>query len=108
MAETGEPQNVTPSVDRGFVRLALGAAIAIFVLIIIGAITRVSGSGMGCGTDWPDCNGAIVPEFKNIAVVIEFGHRVFALLIGLFALAVLVQAIRLHRHEPRLLIPAVV
>ncbi len=95
-----------PGIDQGFVRLALGAAIVTFLMIVIGAITRVSESGMGCGTYWPSCNGLIVPEFKDTATVIEFGHRLFALLVGLFALAVIVQAWRKYRHEPRIFIPA--
>ncbi len=68
-------------------QLALGAAIVTLLMIVIGAITRVSESGMGCGTYWLSCNGHIVPEFKDAATVIEFGHRVFALLVGIFALA---------------------
>ncbi len=93
-------------IDRGFVRLALSAAVVTFLMIIIGSITRVSESGMGCGTYWPSCNGLIIPEFVNAAVAIEFGHRLFALLVGIFALAVVVQAWRYHRDEPRLMMPA--
>src|SRR5262249_3280121 len=74
--------------------------------IVIGAITRVSESGMGCGTDWPNCNGRIVPEFTNMATAIEFGHRLFALLVGLFTVALLVRAWQFHRREPRLFIPS--
>src|SRR5260221_13957948 len=92
--------------NRTYTRLALAAAIVTFLMIVIGAITRVSESGMGCGTYWPSCNGHIVPEFKDTATVIEFGHRLFALLVGLFALAVVVRAWRQHRHEPRLFVPA--
>jgi heme A synthase len=97
-----------PQADLTFARLAFGAALVTFLMIVIGAITRVTESGMGCGTYWPSCNGRLVPEFENTAVVIEFGHRVFALLVGAFALAVFVQAWRRHRGEPRLLYPAVV
>src|SRR5947207_508929 len=93
--------------DSGFARLALAAAIVTFLMIVIGAITRVSESGMGCGTYWPTCNGHIVPEFENTAVVIEFGHRLFAGVVGIAALALLIQAFCRHRDEPALLMPAV-
>jgi heme A synthase len=95
------------NVDRSFARLALWTAIMTLLMIIIGAITRVSESGMGCGTYWPDCNGRLIPEFNDIHTVIEFGHRLFAPVVGLFALAVLVQAWRRHRHDPLVLVPAV-
>ncbi|MCC7445887.1 MAG: COX15/CtaA family protein [Anaerolineae bacterium] len=88
-------------------RLAFGAVIATLLMIVIGAITRVTDSGMGCGTHWPLCNGHIVPEFGSMAVVIEYGHRLFALLVGLFAVAVLVQAWRHNRRESHVLYPAI-
>src|SRR3954451_23805720 len=89
-----------------FDQLALGAAVVTFLMIVIGAITRVSESGMGCGTYWPSCNGHLVPEFKDTATIIEFGHRLFALLVGLFALAVVIQGWRKHRDNPRIFVPA--
>ncbi len=103
-AESQSDQGFTA--DRGFARLVLYAAIVTLLMIVIGAITRVSESGMGCGTYWPDCNGRLIPEFKDAATIIEFGHRLFALLVGLFALAVIVQAWRRHRYDPSLMIPS--
>jgi len=94
--------------DKLYLRLALGSAVVTFLLIVVGAITRVTQSGMGCGTDWPTCNGAIIPNFTNTATIIEFGHRLGAPLVGLFALALMIQALRRHRADPRLLVPAVV
>ena len=90
--------------DGGFARLALVAAAVTFGMIIIGAITRVTGSGMGCGTDWPICNGKVIPSFEGLqaaATVIEYGHRLFALIVGLVTAAVAVQAFRLYRTVPR-------
>src|SRR5258708_7732092 len=102
-----EKREINVSRDSLYTRLALVAAIMTFMLIVIGAITRVSESGMGCGTYWPDCNGRLIPEFANTAVVIEFSHRIFAGLVGLAALALLIAAFRSHRREPRLFYPAV-
>jgi heme A synthase len=92
---------------RGFARLVFAAAVVTFLMITIGAITRVTESGMGCGTDWPHCNGKIIPEFADYTVVIEYAHRLFALLVGGFAVAVVIGANRLYRRTPRVWIPAV-
>jgi heme A synthase len=95
-------QNV---VSKGFVRLAFSAVAVTFIMIIIGAIVRVSKSGMGCGTDWFTCNGQVIPEFTHYTVAIEYGHRLFALLVGGFGMALLIQALRNYRHIPRIMIP---
>src|SRR5215831_12118002 len=102
--KAASPKHVT---DPRFEQVVIGAAVTTFLLIVIGAVTRVSESGMGCGTYWPSCNGRLIPEFADTATAIEFGHRVFALLVGIFALAVLILAWRNHRDEPRLFYPAV-
>src|SRR5690606_17293697 len=42
---------------RGCRRLAIFTAIYIYLLIVCGGTVRITGSGMGCGDDWPLCNG---------------------------------------------------
>ena len=93
--------------DRTFGRLATAAAFATWVMIVIGAVTRVTQSGMGCSTDWPTCNGAIIPNLADTATLIEFGHRLFAGIVALFTAAVMIQAWRHYRNVPRVLIPAI-
>lgn len=91
---------------RLFLRMTLGAVATTFLMIVIGAVTRVTESGYGCGPYWPSCNGLLIPEFENIAVVIEYGHRVFALIVGVFAVSVGVMAWRNYRAEPLIFTPA--
>jgi protoheme IX farnesyltransferase len=55
---------------------ALAAAIATFLLIVIGGIVRVTGSGLGC-PDWPTCFGRWLPP-PQIEAQIEFSHRFWA------------------------------
>lgn len=46
------------------------------VLVILwGALVRATGSGAGCGSHWPTCNGQILPQPQAIETVIEFTHR---------------------------------
>lgn len=58
-------------------------------VILWGAYVRATGSGAGCGSHWPSCNGELIPRAPALETVIEFTHRLssgVALLfvIGLF------------------------
>jgi heme a synthase len=46
------------------------------LVILWGAFVRASGSGAGCGSHWPLCNGVVLPQSPAVATVIEFVHRV--------------------------------
>lgn len=81
--------------------LSLSTAALTLGLIVLGAVVRVTDSGLGCGTDWPLCNGTVLPPMDNIAAWIEWLHRLFALLIGCFGLATLAAAWRQYRHSDR-------
>lgn len=66
----------------GFSRLAPFARYAWFVLIynllviLWGAYVRATGSGAGCGSHWPLCNGEVIPRTPQVETIIEFIHRV--------------------------------
>jgi cytochrome c oxidase assembly protein subunit 15 len=77
--------------------LALFAAIYTYALIVFGGIVRITGSGMGCGDDWPRCHGQWIPAF-TLEVFIEYMHRLLAAGIGLVVLAVFVYAV-VHRRK---------
>jgi heme a synthase len=70
-------------------RIAWGALILAYVQSVFGAIVRISGSGMGCGEHWPDCNGAAVPTVTSYTVAVEVTHRYLA---GLLVLATVLLA----------------
>src|ERR1700691_1386540 len=49
------------------------------VLVVLwGAYVRASGSGAGCGSHWPLCNGEVLPVAPRIETIIEFTHRVMS------------------------------
>ncbi|HMM41402.1 MAG TPA: COX15/CtaA family protein [Thermomicrobiales bacterium] len=58
-------------------RLAVATVVLGYILILIGGVVRIEGAGMGCGDDWPICNGKVVPTF-NYLTAIEYIHRVVA------------------------------
>jgi cytochrome c oxidase assembly protein subunit 15 len=76
--------------------LALGVA---FVHSVFGAIVRISGSGMGCGEHWPDCNGTLVPTFTSYTTVIELTHRCLAAALLAVTAALVVVARREARQD---------
>jgi len=84
---------------RWFIRLAVTTALLTFALIVIGAVVRVSGSGLGCGNDWPLCNGSIFPPLDNTTAWIEWSHRLVAMLIGIFGIGMLVTVFRSYRSN---------
>ena len=69
-------------VGRGWLRSRLWAeryawgVVGYNVLVIVwGAMVRATGSGAGCGTHWPLCNGQIIPVSPGVHTAIEFTHR---------------------------------
>jgi cytochrome c oxidase assembly protein subunit 15 len=60
---------------RTVVRFAW-VVLGFFILVVLwGAVVRSTGSGGGCGSNWPLCNGDFVPHHPRLATVIEFTHR---------------------------------
>jgi len=56
--------------------LYAATVLGFMVLVILwGAVVRATGSGAGCGSHWPLCNGDFFPHHPRLATVIEFTHR---------------------------------
>lgn len=66
---------------RRFPSLAWAAAVCTYLLIVLGAVVRITGSGLGCGEHWPLCNGHLFPPLDDIGTVIEWSHRLAAALV---------------------------
>jgi len=79
--------------------LAAATAVFAYLLVALSPIVRITGSGMGCGDHWPLCNGRLIPRLDNLAVMIEWGHRMAV--VGLTALLVaLLAAAWAFRRQP--------
>lgn len=62
-------------VNRRYASFAWGVLGYSVLVILWGAFVRATGSGAGCGSHWPLCNGAVVPRPEQLETVIEFAHR---------------------------------
>ncbi len=67
-------------------------------VILWGAFVRATGSGAGCGSHWPLCNGEVLPREPRLETVIELGHRVTS---GIALLAVVALLVAVFRQRPR-------
>lgn len=79
-------------VARMFRFFSLLAAFAALALAVLGSWVRINGAGLTC-PDWPLCHGALIPSFAG-GVILEWSHRLVALLESFFVLAALWSAWR--------------
>jgi cytochrome c oxidase assembly protein subunit 15 len=78
-------------------RLARFASIVLvytLAVIVWGAYVRASGSGAGCGSHWPLCNGDVVPLSPSVETLIEYSHRLTS---GLALMAVVALLVWVRR-----------
>jgi cytochrome c oxidase assembly protein subunit 15 len=64
------------------------------LVIVWGAVVRATGSGAGCGSHWPLCNGNVVPLAPTVATTIEFVHRITSGAVMIMAVWLVVAARR--------------
>ena len=65
-----------PVSSRRFLQLAVGAVVALGLVVTSGAFVRLTGSGLGCD-NWPRCGSTPFPAL-SFHPMVEFGNRVVA------------------------------
>jgi heme A synthase len=80
-----------------FRRVAVVTAISAYLLIALGGLVRVSGSGLGC-PDWPLCHGRPYPP-ANLHAIIEYSHRAVGAVTGVLIIATVVLAWMVFRRR---------
>jgi heme A synthase len=80
-------------------RLAYLALFLGFAQVVFGAVVRITGSGMGCGDNWPDCLGQLTPANMGPGLLIEISHRYGAVALSLAVLGLIVAAF-ITRKDP--------
>jgi protoheme IX farnesyltransferase len=89
--------------DRHFRTLTLITAIATYLLVVIGGIVRVTGSGLGC-LDWPACT-QLLPGQQTEAII-EMTHRFAAGIVTVLVILVALIAWRRYRQQKWIFRPA--
>lgn len=79
-------------------RVAVGAALgSLCVIIVTGALVRLTGSGLGC-MDWPRCSESKFVDISSGHTAIEQLNRLFT---GVVSATVIVVVLSAHRLRPR-------
>lgn len=77
---------------------AVAATIGMLLILLGGALVTKTDSGMGCGRNWPDCNGKLIPDEITAEVLIEFSHRLVTGSVGILIVILSVWAWRKYGH----------
>jgi heme A synthase len=79
-------------------RYAWGVVAYNLLVIAWGAFVRATGSGAGCGSHWPVCNGEVLHRPETLETMVELSHRLTS---GLALIAVLVLLVAAFRARPK-------
>lgn len=63
--------------------LSVVSVIGMVFILLGGALVTKTGSGMGCGSSWPLCNGQLFPTNVDAELIIEYSHRLVSTVIGI-------------------------
>ncbi len=77
-----------------FARLAWGVLGYNLLVVMFGAFVRATGSGAGCGSHWPLCNGTILQRNPATETIIELTHRLTSGVALLLVIGLVIAAIR--------------
>lgn len=69
--------------------ISLLSCIGMFLVLLAGTIVTKTGSGRGCGDDWPLCNGKFIPAY-TLESMIEWSHRFISGVVGILVVAAFV------------------
>jgi heme a synthase len=76
----------------------VASLVANILIVVTGAVVRLTGSGLGCPT-WPHCSGGSFVPHRALGIhgAIEFGNRMVTFLVAAVAIATMVVAWHLGR-----------
>lgn len=107
--------------NKLFFRSAIISTFLSYLLIFVGGLVRVSGSGLGC-PDWPKCFGRWIPPtsieqipshidptvFNIVLAWIEYGNRMLGIIVGLSITLMTIIALVYFRKNSKILYSSLV
>ncbi|WP_134684271.1 COX15/CtaA family protein [Brevibacillus migulae] len=84
--------------DKSLRWLAIFATILMFIVMVAGSLVTKTESALGCGNDWPLCNGKWVPEY-TLESLIEYSHRFTTGIAGIVVVIFSIAAWRRFRDN---------
>lgn len=84
----------------------IATAIGMLVVLLMGARVTATGSGEGCGTDWPLCHGSWLPQ-NTYESLTEYSHRFVTGVEGILVAvtSILAWPMRKRYPEVKVLVP---
>ena len=74
--KTIPPSNSRPRMMSRVARFAWATLCCNVAVVLWGAYVRATGSGAGCGNNWPTCDGDLIGANASRHTIIEFTHRI--------------------------------
>ncbi|WP_425414503.1 COX15/CtaA family protein [Paenibacillus pinihumi] len=90
-------------VPKSYRLLALVSTIGMLLVLLNGALVTNTGSGRGCGDDWPLCHGKFIPAY-TLESFIEYSHRLVTGIVGLVVVLVFIYTLVKFRSQKEALV----
>jgi cytochrome c oxidase assembly protein subunit 15 len=78
--------------------LSVVSTIGMVFILLGGALVTKTGSGAGCGSSWPLCDGELIPTNITPELIIEYSHRLVSTVMGATVLALSILAWKYIGH----------
>ena len=78
--------------------LSVVSTIGMLFILLGGALVTKTGSGAGCGSSWPLCDGQLIPSVITPELIIEYSHRLVSTVMGITVLALSILAWKFIGH----------
>jgi cytochrome c oxidase assembly protein subunit 15 len=82
---------------------AIATAIGMLIVLLMGARVTSTGSGEGCGTDWPLCHGSWLPQ-NTYESITEYSHRIVTGAEGILVAVTSILAWPMRKRYPEVTI----
>ncbi|EGL84212.1 cytochrome oxidase assembly [Caldalkalibacillus thermarum TA2.A1] len=86
--------------------LGILATVGIMLVILAGVVVTKTGSGDGCGPNWPLCHGQLFPSEPTFETVVEYTHRLVTGIVGIIVFVFTILAAAVYRKHKEVIFVA--